>query len=228
MTLFEAKSLAVSFKNQDSHSSLFSQVSFSLEASKIYDLVGASGSGKSTLLRACARMYELDEGELLLNGVNSCNISPQQWRKKVCLVPQKTALVPGSIQENLVLSWKLKVHAKEVPPPKEQLKKALSQAGLDDLELDRDISQLSGGQAARISLLRVFLTKPHVLLLDEVDAALDDESSQAVSELTASLMNNQTTCLRIRHRATDGFAAGVFELSDGTLAYAPYGQSETR
>lgn len=219
MALFEARSLSVSLKRDGVVHPLFTDVNFSLHASRIYDLVGISGSGKSTLLRVCARMLEYDAGELLLDGISSTAIPAQEWRKMVCLVPQKTSLVPGTVGENLTLPWKLKVHARETPPSEEAMHAALRHAGLSDIELARDVSQLSGGQAARISLLRVFLTKPNVLLLDEVDAALDEESSAAISAMTASLRQGHTTCLRIRHRASDGLSEGTFRLSEGRLSY---------
>ena len=88
------------------------------------------------------------------------------------------------------------------------------------LELGRNAAQLSGGQAARVALLRAFATRPRVLLLDEVDAALDDESARAVGRLTKSLVDDRMACLRIRHRAADGVACGTFSLRDGALSYA--------
>ena len=90
---------------------------------------------------------------------------------------------------------------------------------MGDVELGRDVSQLSGGQLARVALLRAFATKPPVLLLDEVDAALDPDSARAIGRLTRLLVGENMTCLRIRHRAADGFAAGTFELKDGALSY---------
>lgn len=221
MSLFEAKNLQVSFQRDGELHTLFSKVNLTLEASFIYDLIGESGSGKSTLLRACAQMIDYKEGEFFLDGVSSTTFPTQKWRRQVCLVPQKTSLVPGTVEENLVLPWKLKIHGKETPPSTDELERALQKAKLSDIELSRDVSQLSGGQAARISLLRVFLTKPRVLLLDEVDAALDDLSSKAISEMTAALIDENTACLRIRHRSSDGLAQGVFRMAQGNLTYQP-------
>lgn len=194
-------------------------VGFSLEAGKIYDLLGRSGAGKSTLLRVCALMVGRSSGTLLLDGRPDSDFKPTEWRKNVSLVPQHVSLVPGSIRDNLLLPWSLKVRAGEKSPTDEELRRLLRLADLDTA-LGRDCAKLSGGQAARVALLRVFATKPKVLLLDEVDAALDDESSQAVSALTWEMVARgpaETTCLRIRHRASDGKEAGAFWLEDGKL-----------
>lgn len=219
MSLFEGKSLTISYRQDTACHPLITDASFSLEASKIYDLVGRSGSGKSTLLRACALMLGIDAGEFLLDGVPSSRLSFQQWRRNVCLVPQKTALCPGTIEENLLLPWTLKINAGETPPTRDKLIDLLAEAGLDGVRLSDDISRLSGGQTARIALLRAFASQPRVLLLDEVDAALDDVSSSMISELTAHVVTPRTTCLRIRHRVSDGLSAGVFTLEKGRLSY---------
>lgn len=71
-----------------------------------------------------------------------------------------------------------------------------------------------------MALLRAFATRPAVLLLDEVDAALDDDSSRAVGYLTKALVNEHMACLRIRHRASDGLACGTFSLRDGVLSFS--------
>ncbi|MEG0758444.1 MAG: ATP-binding cassette domain-containing protein, partial [Raoultibacter sp.] len=153
MTIFEARHLAVSYPREGASVPLFTDLSFALEEATIYDLVGSSGSGKSTLLRVCALLLERDGGELLLRGESAETMRPTVWRKHVCLVPQKPSLISGTVRDNLVLPWTLKVHAGETSPADAQLANLLAKAGLTDIELNRDISQLSGGQAARVALL---------------------------------------------------------------------------
>ena len=98
-------------------------------------------------------------------------------------MPQQPALVGGTVRDNLLLPWTLSVNAGSAPPADGELERLLEAADLHDVELGRNAAQLSGGQAARVALLRAFATRPRVLLLDEVDAALDDESARAVGRL---------------------------------------------
>lgn len=220
MSLFAAQHIEASYPRDGQEVALLHDVSFQLEAGTIYDLVGPSGAGKSTLLRVCALMLGRDGGELYLDGRPSSAYRPQEWRRRVCLVPQQAALVAGTVRDNLVLPWSLKVNAGEKPPADAALTRLLELAELADVGLERDVSQLSGGQAARVALLRAFATRPPVLLLDEVDAALDNGSACAIGRLTKALVDERTTCVRIRHRAADGFASGTFTLRAGALTYA--------
>lgn len=221
MSLFRVEHIALSYRREGEAVPLVRDATLELEAGMIYDLVGPSGAGKSTLLRACALMLPRDSGELYLDGRPSSAFKPTEWRRQVCLVPQQAALVAGTVRDNLVLPWKLKVNAGGRPPADDELARLMDAAELADVGLSRDVSQLSGGQAARVALLRAFATHPRVLLLDEVDAALDDDSALAVGRLTRSLVDARTACLRIRHRASDGFASGTFALADGALSFAP-------
>ncbi|MCL1797437.1 MAG: ATP-binding cassette domain-containing protein [Eggerthellaceae bacterium] len=222
MALFEARHIAASYTRAGETAQLFSDVCFVLEEGRIYDLIGSSGSGKSTLLKICALMIKRERGDLFLDNKESATFEPTVWRRQVCLVPQIPTLITGTVRDNLLFPWKLKVHAGQTPPDETTLISLLERAELVDIELDRDVSQLSGGQVARVALLRAFATKPQVLLLDEVDASLDDESASAIGRLTNSLVDKGIACLRIRHRKADGFASGTFTLKDSVLSYASH------
>lgn len=219
MALFEAKHLGVLYHRSGEPFAPFSDVSFSLEGGCLYNLTGPSGAGKSTLLNACALMIPHTGGSVALDGASSDAMRPVEWRRQVSLVPQTASLIPGSVRDNLLFPWTLKVNEGRRKPTDEELEALMGLASLEGVSLDHGAAQLSGGQQARIALLRTFATRPRVLLLDEVEAALDEESAVAVSKLTRALLTKDTACLRIRHRADDGYAFGTFTLADGALAY---------
>ncbi|MEG0096403.1 MAG: ATP-binding cassette domain-containing protein, partial [Raoultibacter sp.] len=152
MKVFEAHHIAASYPREGKAVPLFSDVDFELEAGSVYDLIGPSGAGKSTLLRVCARMLNRDAGEFYLEGHPSGDYEAATWRSLVSLVPQKPSLIPGTVEENLRLPWKLKVRAAEVSPSDDYLRYLLDEAELSGIELNRDVSQLSGGQIARVAL----------------------------------------------------------------------------
>lgn len=219
MALFEAEHLKTTYLSDGKPRSPFEDVSFSLEAGSISDLTGPSGSGKTTLLRVCARLLPKTAGALRLDGQDSEGMSPVAWRRQVCLVPQQSILVPGTVGDNLRLPWTLKVNAGAAPPADEELQALLRAVDLEDVSCDTDASQLSGGQQARVALLRAFATSPKVLLLDEVDAGLDDESARAVGRLCSSMAAEKGVAIvRIRHRPPDGFATATFVLAHGVMS----------
>lgn len=217
--LFEARKLTVSYEGAPfvtRPSAKVEEADISLDAGDICDLVGPSGSGKSMLFRAMALMMERQGGELFLDGRPDAGFSPTQWRRRVCLVPQQAALVPGSIRDNLLVPWKLKVNEDRTPPSDGELE-AMLEAALLDVGLDRNASKLSGGQAARVALVRSLATRPKVLLLDEVDSALDDAASRAVGTLICRVVEEGAACIRIRHRPPDGLASKVLKLENGKV-----------
>ncbi|WP_165053206.1 MULTISPECIES: ATP-binding cassette domain-containing protein [unclassified Adlercreutzia] len=217
MTFFEARELTVSYRRNGVPYEPFSGIGFELAEGQIADLVGPSGSGKSSLLCACARLHPKASGTLSLKGVDSSSFSPEEWRRRVCYVPQKPTVIAGTVRDNLLLPWSLRVRRGDDPPRDEVLCSLMDEASLGDVGLDRDAAQLSGGELARVALLRAFATRPDVLLLDEVDAALDDATARSVSQLTRRLVRDGTTCLRIRHRPPDGVADRTLKLEHGKI-----------
>ena len=181
------------------------------------DLVGPSGAGKSTLLLAVARLLPGAVGSFALDGVAADGIEPRDWRSRVAYLPQRSTLVPGTVQDNLALPWRLKVRAGAQPPTADVLRAALDSVHLADVALDRDVERLSEGQSARVSMLRTLLTAPRVLLLDEPDAALDQISAADVGRLTREFADAGGAVLRVRHHISDGLSDRRIRLAEGHL-----------
>ncbi len=215
--MLRALDLIASLPGDDGPVRVLSGVSLHVDAGEVLDIVGPSGSGKSTLLRALARLMPGATGRLELDGADAASVSPQVWRTRVTLVPQKPAIANGCLRDNLLMPWLLKVRRAEDAPSDAALEAALDEVGLSGLSLDRDAARLSVGQQGRLALLRVTLAAPRVLLLDEADAALDADSVAAVTELTRRFAERGGAAVRVRHRESDGLARRTLRMADGAL-----------
>jgi putative ABC transport system ATP-binding protein len=194
-------------------------IDFSLDAGELVDISGPSGGGKTTLLLALARLLPGAAHEsLALAGVSAEHVVAGAWRTAVALLPQKPVLVPGDVRDDLLVPWALKVRAGRPLPDDRTLRAALDSVGLDDVELTRPAPRLSVGQAARVALLRVVLTEPRVLLLDEADAALDDESAAQVASVVRAFVGRGGAAVRVRHLRADESADRRLRLADGRLS----------
>lgn len=193
-------------------------VDFEAPAGTLTDVVGPSGAGKTTMLLALARLLPAVTGELELAGARSSEIEPRDWRTRVAYLPQRSALLPGTVEANLTLPWRLKVREGAAAPSADDLRTALDRVHMNDVGLDRDVARLSEGQAARVALLRTVLTRPDVLLLDEPDAALDEESAAQVGALTREFVDAGGTVVRVRHLRSDARADRRLRLAGGRLA----------
>ena len=216
-SLFEAHDLVVDVERSEGSLRVLDGVSFSMETGEVTDLVGPSGSGKSTLLLAMARLRPVTSGELMLLDRPTSQVDGVEWRQQIVYVPQKATLFPGTVEDNLLAPWKLSCRREKTPPTRERMRHDLDRIGLDDVELERDMARLSGGQAARIALLRALLLEAPLTLLDEVDAALDDASANMVGALVSAEAREGRSFLRVRHRAPDGFATRRLRLAEGSL-----------
>jgi putative ABC transport system ATP-binding protein len=192
-------------------------VDFEVSGGEIVDITGPSGSGKTTMLRALARLLPGVQGILALGDVQAEDIPPAQWRTHVTLLPQIAAMVPGTVGANLRFPWTLKVRKDEGAPSDTALRDALDGVGLHKIDLARDSAKLSVGQAARVALLRVTLTEPDVLLLDEPDASLDDDSAAQVTAMTRAFAERGGAIVRVRHLRSDELAARRYRLDHGVL-----------
>jgi putative ABC transport system ATP-binding protein len=213
----EARGLTVDRRADAGMLRVLDGVDLSVEAGTLTDVVGPSGAGKSTLLLALARLLPGVDGELRLQGETASAIDPRAWRMRVAYLPQRSALLPGTVGHNLTLPWRLKVRAAVQRPTDEALRAALDRVHLADVALDRDTARLSEGQSACVALLRTILTRPAVLLLDEPDASLDEESADQVGLLTREFVDAGGAVVRVRHLRSDGHSDRRLRLFAGAL-----------
>lgn len=201
------------------HDPIIRNLSMTLEKGKTYAFVGESGGGKSTILQLLMRMYDVDQGEVLIDGVNIKDYSLGSLRNQMGIVTQDNFLFSTSIREN-IRTAKLDATDEEIIAA---AKKAYAHDFISQLEdgYDTEIGErgikLSGGQKQRISLARVFLKNPSLIILDEATSALDNESEKMVQE-SIYQMDKDKTIIMIAHRlSTIVNADTIFVLKHGVI-----------
>ncbi len=147
-----------------------------LNPGEAHRLGGRSGGGKTTLLRAVSLLSPRKSGEVFFRGKESAEFQPWEWRRQVCYLAQKPVMLPGSVRDNLALPSTLKIAGKSSFNC-EKCEELLTGLGLEKSLLDRDSAVISGGEAARIAVIRAVLSNPSVILADEITAPLDDENA---------------------------------------------------
>lgn len=178
-------------------------------------LVGPSGSGKSTLLRSLNRLEAPAEGRVLYRGNDIATIDPLALRRQVGMVFQRPTPFPGTCLDNL----RTAVHDLSV----ERATKLLERVRLDASFLDREATQLSGGEAQRLCLARSLTVEPDVVLMDEVTSSLDQPARLALEELARSLARDGVGVVWVTHdmRQVDRLADHVIVVLAGHIADGP-------
>ena len=193
----------VSFEYPDDHTPVLSDINLTIKPGEKVALVGPSGGGKTTLCNLIPRFYDPTEGEILLDGQNIRNVTLESLRSNVGVVQQDVYLFSGSVYENIAYG--------KPGATREEVVRAAKMAGAhefieglkdgyDTYVGERGV-KLSGGQQQRISIARVMLRAPKLVVLDEATAALDNESEHLVAESLDKLAAGRTT-LTIAHRLT--------------------------
>jgi len=209
----------VSFKYREDHNYVVKNISLDIKAGEYVALVGSSGVGKTTLCSLIPRFYEVREGEILLDGKNINDIRLRSLRQNIGVVQQDVYLFAGTIADNIRYG-KLDASMDEIV---EAAKKAYAHDFIMTLPdgYDTDIGQrgvkLSGGQKQRLSIARVFLKNPPVIILDEATSALDNESEKAIRESLEMLTNNRTTLVIAHRLSTVRNAQRILVLTDGGI-----------
>ncbi|WGR69247.1 MULTISPECIES: ABC transporter ATP-binding protein [unclassified Bradyrhizobium] len=179
---------------------IFERFSLRLQPGQRVGLVGQSGGGKSTLFTLLQRFYDVDEGNVTVDGQDISMVTQQSLREAISVVPQDISLFHRSIRENIR-------YGRPNATDDEVLRAAIAARcdfveslpeGLDTMVGDRGV-KMSGGQRQRIAIARAFLKDAPILLLDEATAALDSESEEAIREALTRLMRGRTV-IAIAHR----------------------------
>ncbi len=206
----------VSFRYKEDHNYVIRNISLDIRVGEYIALVGSSGVGKTTLCSLIPRFYEVNEGEILLDGKNIKDISLRSLRRNIGIVQQDVYLFAGTVADNIRYG-KLDASAAEII---EAAKKANAHDFIMALPdgYDTDIGQrgvkLSGGQKQRLSIARVFLKNPPVLIFDEATSALDNESEKAVQDSLEKLTANRTTIVIAHRLSTVRHAQRIVVLTD--------------
>jgi ATP-binding cassette, subfamily B, bacterial len=191
----------VGFKYKDGLGTVFQNLSLTIKAGEFVALVGSSGIGKTTLCSLIPRFYEVNEGEILLDGTNVKEIRLSSLRKNIGIVQQDVYLFAGTVADNIRYGKVDASMAEIVAAAKKANAHSFIMALPDGYETDigqRGV-KLSGGQKQRLSIARVFLKNPPLLIFDEATSALDNESERAIRDSLEKLADSRTTIV-IAHR----------------------------
>ena len=187
----------VSFKYKDSSRYILEDISFKVNPGQMLAIIGSTGSGKTSLINLIPRFYDVNKGEIEIDGKNIADLDPEQLREQIALVPQKTLLFTGSIRDNI--KWgnsnasedEVELVAKITQPHdfitsfNEGYNTYLGQGGLN----------LSRGQKQRISIARALIKKPSILILDDSTSAVDLITERKIKAGLREYLKDTTTIL---------------------------------
>ena len=195
-------------------------ISFRAEAGQTIGIIGGTGSGKTTLINLIPRLYDIAQGQVLIDGVDVREYDFASLRQKIGMVPQKSVLFKGTIRKNLL--WGNE-HATEA-----ELWEALELAQARDVvksreeELEAPVAQggtnFSGGQKQRLAIARALVRKPAILILDDSASALDYATDARLRMSIRSMENPPTTFIVSQRAASVRFADQILVLDDGVIA----------
>ncbi|MGC1149115.1 lipid A ABC transporter ATP-binding protein/permease MsbA [Pantoea agglomerans] len=192
----------VTFTYPGSETPALQHINLTLPAGKTVALVGRSGSGKSTLASLLTRFYDIDSGEILLDGHDLRDYTLASLREQVALVSQHVHLFNDTVANNIAYA-RTDVFSREAIEKAAQMAHAMEFINKMDNGLDTVIGEngvlLSGGQRQRIAIARALLRDSPILILDEATSALDSESERAIQSALETLQQNRTTLI-IAHR----------------------------
>ena len=174
---------------------LIDDATFDMRTGEVLAIVGPSGSGKSSLLRLLNRLDEPTSGTVYVEGIDYRQIAPRELRRKLGLVNQRPYLFPGTVEENLQFGPLQRGETLS----HDSVEQLLARVGLNGYA-SRNVANLSGGEAQRVSVARTLANSPLILLLDEPTSALDESSKLEVESSIRNIVQSQgLTCVLVTH-----------------------------
>jgi len=203
----------------DGENDVLRNVSVTIEKGKTFALVGPSGGGKTTICHLIPHFYDVESGEILIDGVELHKIKNESLRRNIGIVQQDIYLFNASIRENILYG---RLDASE-----EEVIEAAKRANIHDwiMTLDEGYDtvigergvRLSGGQKQRLSIARVFLKNPAILILDEATSALDNTTEIMIQEALDELCRGRTTIVVAHRLSTIKNADEIAVIANGEI-----------
>lgn len=195
---------------------ILNKVNLEVQAGDFLTLTGPSGGGKSTLLKIIASLISPSEGEIIFEGQNQRDYEITTYRQLVSYCFQQPSLFGQTVADNLQFPFVIR----NEPSSQVQIEQALTKVNLPTSYLNKNITELSGGEKQRVALLRNTMFLPKILLLDEVTVGLDARSIEIVHQFIKQLWQEAgLTIIQITHNQTElNQAAKVLWLEEGSLS----------
>lgn len=195
---------------------ILNKVNLEVQAGDFLTLTGPSGGGKSTLLKIIASLISPSEGEIIFEGQNQRDYEITTYRQLVSYCFQQPSLFGQTVADNLQFPFVIRNEASS----QVQIEQALTKVNLPTSYLNKNITELSGGEKQRVALLRNTMFLPKILLLDEVTVGLDARSIEIVHQFIKQLWQEAgLTIIQITHNQAElSQAAKVLWLEEGSLA----------
>jgi len=210
----------VTFTYPGTETPALQHINLTIPAGKTVALVGRSGSGKSTLASLLTRFYDIDSGEILLDGHDLRDYTLASLREQVALVSQHVHLFNDTVANNIAYA-RTDVFSREAIEKAAQMAHAMEFINKMDNGLDTVIGEngvlLSGGQRQRIAIARALLRDSPILILDEATSALDTESERAIQSALETLQQNRTTLIIAHRLSTIEKADEILLVEDGRI-----------
>ena len=203
----------------DDENIILTDVNFKVPGGQMYAIVGPSGSGKSTVVNFIPRLYDPQSGSICINGVDVKDIDLEYLRQNIGVVTQDTYLFNGTILDNLK-------YAKD-DATEEEIEEACKIANIHNFIINQPDGyntvvgnrglKLSGGEKQRISIARVILKNPNILILDEATSALDSISESSIQDALVTMMKDRTSIVIAHRLSTILKADSILVVKDGVI-----------